>query len=281
MEIHLLGSGGAAAKAIIDDVQARLTDRVFIASGDGSDSPYHQWRCAFHLGRTPDRSAYGLILLDYGDLDDDDYDGEDAYVETVAVATDVAGWQESEIVQALLKAYRDAGGKYIDTFDEVGDFDLGEHWEGDDDEEDEDGEGVVTCPFCGRMNYGAGETCEHVLGAGEARLTEFADSSWDLNDVLSDLESAASDVLSLDPERVPGDVRDQAKKLCENVNLWEEDPEIDASAWMSEGGMLSGMWTVYFHADPPGLIRRTREDAERWLERFQQVVDEARHGDIE
>jgi hypothetical protein len=95
----------------------------FIASGTTSQSPYHQWRCAFYLGRSQNGQAAALQLRDFGDPDEE-YEDDEPFVETVAVARDTDGRDVSEVVRTLLTAYRGAGGKYIEEFDELGDFDL-------------------------------------------------------------------------------------------------------------------------------------------------------------
>jgi hypothetical protein len=111
---------------------ARLRRRLtgaweFIAKGEGSEDCYHQWDCAFHLGRSEDRSVYALQLTDYGDPDNADPSRPRTGAKKVVAACQDPGTDdEGIIVRQLLTAYREQGGKYIEGYHRVGRFDLGD-----------------------------------------------------------------------------------------------------------------------------------------------------------
>jgi hypothetical protein len=111
----------------------RLTKEwEFIARGETSQDRYHQWRCAFYLGKSRDRSVYALQIVDFGDPDNRDYsedeedEGSEGFEKVVAVCHDPGTDDEDLIVRQLLSTYWKQGGKYIEGYDDIGRFDLGD-----------------------------------------------------------------------------------------------------------------------------------------------------------
>jgi hypothetical protein len=106
----------------------RLTGQwKLIAQGEASETPYHQWDCAFWLGRSADGSVYALRMDDYGDPDVLTKRGE-RYAPRcrVVAAYDQPGtFDESEIARRLMAVYEEHGGKYISLYHWRGRFDLG------------------------------------------------------------------------------------------------------------------------------------------------------------
>ena len=120
--------------ALVEQLGSGISEWELIASGTASQSPYHQWRCAFYLGRSGDSKTYALQLHDYGDPDEE-YEDDDPYIEIVAVMVDAGGVDADEAVRTLLAEYQERGGKYIEEYEEIGDFDFDEDGEeGDEDE---------------------------------------------------------------------------------------------------------------------------------------------------
>ena len=80
-----------------------------------------------HLRARPikDRRVFALKIVDFGDPDnwDDEYD-EGPSVEIVAVYKDPETGDKSQIVRELLDTPRQNGGKYIELYDDIGDFEL-------------------------------------------------------------------------------------------------------------------------------------------------------------
>ncbi len=97
----------------------------FIAKGEASESPFHQWDCAFYLGRSRDRSVYALQIIDFGDPDNrDPSEDEEGFEKVVAICHEPDTDDENLIVQQLLSTYKKHGGKYIELYHDVGRFDL-------------------------------------------------------------------------------------------------------------------------------------------------------------
>ena len=109
--------------AVVEPMAAGISTWELIASGTASQSPYHQWRCAFYLGRSMDGKAYALQHHDYGDPDQE-YEDDEPYVEVVAVMVDAGGVGAHEAARTLMAEYQERGGKYIEEYEEVGDFDI-------------------------------------------------------------------------------------------------------------------------------------------------------------
>lgn len=136
MNIHVRSKHSAP---LVEEFAGQVTEWEFIASGEGSESPFHQWRCAFHLGRIGDGTAYALQLHDFGDPNEE-YEDDEPFVEVVAVATGVAGEDKNEVLRAVMDAYVQSGRKYIETYDEIGDFDVDEYSPDEEDVEEEEPE---------------------------------------------------------------------------------------------------------------------------------------------
>jgi hypothetical protein len=106
----------------------------FVATGAGSESPYHQWNCSFYLGHGTyaGKQLYVLKIADFVDPDGQSSDDEDgtsddypeALEKVVAIWIDPPTHDEDKVVRTLLDTYQEHGGKYISAYDEVGRFDL-------------------------------------------------------------------------------------------------------------------------------------------------------------
>ena len=99
-----------------------------VVSGEGSQSPLHQWECTFWLQHSLGLNLYALRLDDYGDpdgrVDDDEYVPS---VRVVAVWLDPPLDDANAIAWKLLSAYKEVGGKYVDCVSEIGDYELDDY----------------------------------------------------------------------------------------------------------------------------------------------------------
>jgi hypothetical protein len=115
-----------------DDALAPYLDALdgeweLVVSGEGSQSHYNDWDCAFYVQRSPRTGLYGLLLADFGDPSYREAEDEPEAVEKiVAVWPDPPAASEDEIVRSLLRKYEEDGGKFVDTYNDVGRFDLDE-----------------------------------------------------------------------------------------------------------------------------------------------------------
>lgn len=102
-------------------------DWEFLLSGEGSQSPFHQWECAFWIQRAPGSSLYALRLDDFGDPQDRS-DGEDSVprVRIVAAWVDPPTGDVSSIARAMLSRYKEVGGKYVEFIHDVGEYEVTE-----------------------------------------------------------------------------------------------------------------------------------------------------------
>jgi hypothetical protein len=112
-----------ADAARVDTAAQGIRKWEFVASGVASESPYHQWKCAFYLGRGSGGTTYVLRLHDFGDPDEE-YEDDEPYIEPVALACDAGGIEVDEVVRTLLEEYRAAGGKYIEEYEDIGPFEI-------------------------------------------------------------------------------------------------------------------------------------------------------------
>lgn len=110
----------------VDTLAERVVEWVFVASGEWSESPWHQGNVAYHLGRSEDGQVYVLSMEDIA-MPEDDSDVEDfdsAEPVNVAALVDARDLTPEQAVRALIAAVRKHGGKKIESFDELGEFPL-------------------------------------------------------------------------------------------------------------------------------------------------------------
>jgi hypothetical protein len=93
----------------------------FLMDGDGSQSPYHQWRLAYYLGTSKSGRYFGLYVVDYGDPQDE-FD-EDGYPSQLCVVVENPEVKDlRRISELLIRTYESGTDKTIDCIDDVGEI---------------------------------------------------------------------------------------------------------------------------------------------------------------
>lgn len=103
---------------------------AFVASGEGSQDRFHEWECSFHLAWTRGKTRYALIRYDLGDYESRRSDNWRPFEEVVVVLHHPQNPNESWIVRHLLAEFRKAGGRMIEFYDRVGEFELEDNGDG-------------------------------------------------------------------------------------------------------------------------------------------------------
>ena len=105
----------------IDELADLVVKWEFVGSGEWSESPFHQGDAAYYLGYSNDGRVYVLSISDLPASDDDD---QDEYESNVAAATEAGESTPDQVVNKLIGSVREYGGKFIESYDQVGDFGL-------------------------------------------------------------------------------------------------------------------------------------------------------------
>lgn len=103
----------------------RLVAWEFVCSGEDSDQGlFDWWECSFYLGWSQDKTLYGLLKCEtrYDNMSVSTHLGS-----VVALLRDPEEMNESTVACVLLRAYREAGGRHIEFFSEVGPYQLDEN----------------------------------------------------------------------------------------------------------------------------------------------------------
>ena len=88
-------------------------DWEFVASGEASESPYHEWHSSFYVRFSVDRRDWALLFVD------------GSYRKLVAACELVPPWDETSVVRHLYDAYvAEPGAKYIEFTHKLGRFDI-------------------------------------------------------------------------------------------------------------------------------------------------------------
>ena len=105
----------------IDALLSLIVEWSFVARGEWSESPFHQGDIAYYIGSSGDARVYILSVHELADQSEED---DSDFVTNVAAAVDAAGEDVGLVVNRLIAAIRLNDGKHIETYTEIGDFDL-------------------------------------------------------------------------------------------------------------------------------------------------------------
>jgi len=87
----------------------------FLASGEWSQSPYHQGSHTFHIRHDPKQYYWSLLSIGFPNR-------------VIAVAHTPETQQLEAVAVAMLRAIREDDGDYIDILDSTGEFDRDGFW---------------------------------------------------------------------------------------------------------------------------------------------------------
>lgn len=105
---------------LIDDLAELVVRWEFVARGEWSQSPMHEGVAEYHLGYTSDGRIYVLRVDEVDQSDPPNAPGG----QHVAAAVDARGEDPNDVVRELIESLWQFGGKCIESYDAVGEFDL-------------------------------------------------------------------------------------------------------------------------------------------------------------